>query len=333
MSSWPSSLVDGGDGASGAVEDADAVVVGEAEYSIADGKLSTAQVECLAVELPGCRHSFACASVEVTHGVVVGSEHERVAAIGDGGPPPVDHVAATLVRVRVVVDAVVCLVGGECFGGVTEAEVGEGLAFPRCVLTTVLRECDGAGAAGEPGEAAACLDLGELAGITDQDHFRLGRVDPADQVDQRPCANHRGLIDDEHVVGPETGVVGSVERTLEPGDGHRWDAGTGFELAGSLGGQGDTDDGATGRDPGISGGCEGVGLAGTGDTGHDVDTVARPADAPHHHLLFVAQRPFRDRGVDEVGVGEPGARCVGRAAAMRIRSCSTRSMSGVVHRC
>ena len=187
----------GGDAGSGAVEQAEVVVVGDHEYAVAGPVLALpgalAGGDCVKSELPVLEEPFAGGDIELGH---VGSAHgEHHHTLGRacarsllrllGQQPQIvaDDPVGQLVG-GCGVDPVVLYVGVEGGVGVAGTEIGQGAAFPGLTLAVVARELDGVGVAGQCGEQSAGPDLGELCGIADEYEGAVGGLGVGEQCSQ-----------------------------------------------------------------------------------------------------------------------------------------------------
>ncbi len=78
----------------------------------------------------------------------------------------------------------------------------------RVGLASVLGQRDRWDAVGDGGEGAAGVDLGELAGVADQDELGPGVVGGVDEAGEVAGADHGGFVDDEHGAFVEEGPPG-----------------------------------------------------------------------------------------------------------------------------
>jgi hypothetical protein len=100
---------------------------------------------------------------------------------------------------------------------------GEGVAFPRLMLAAVVVQVQRARALGELGEQAAGFDLGELAGVTDQDEGGSAdrgvgeqRAEPSGVDDSRLVQHHDpARVQSAWLPGGRVGLVGVGE---QPGE-------------------------------------------------------------------------------------------------------------------
>ena len=118
---------------------------------------------------------------------------------------------------------------------VSAAELGEGVAFPRFVLPAVLGESQGWDASAEPAEESAGVDLGKLAGITDEHDLRVRGRGVVEDPGELAGADHARFVDDQHGAWSEVAVLVVVELDEQAGDGVAGDPGGGFELGRGAG--------------------------------------------------------------------------------------------------
>ena len=94
----------------------------------------------------------------------------------------------------------------------------------------------------ETAQEPAGVDLGELAGIADEDDLGVRGVGVVEDAGEESGADHAGFVDDEDRVGREAAVARVVEVGEQAGDGVAGDAGGGFELGGGAGRERGADD-------------------------------------------------------------------------------------------
>ena len=171
--------------------------------------------------------------------------------------------------------------GAECF------------AFPRLMLTAVLRQADRFDASGEPAQQAAGFDLGELSRITDQHDLRAGGCGVVDESGEGPGADHARLVNDHDRVVWESAVVGVVEIGEETRDRLGRDPRRRLELRSRACGERGPDDPLAGVLPSVAGAVE-------------RERLARPRGGDDHvDRVTVRRQPSHERGllVGELGPG------------------------------
>ena len=89
-------------------------------------------------------------------------------------------------------------------------------------MATVLDELDRFEPAGEAGEQAAGVDLGELAGVADEHDLGAGPVGGVEERGEGAGAGHAGLVDDQHGAVVESWLA-VVEVDAQPSQGRRGD--------------------------------------------------------------------------------------------------------------
>ena len=67
--------------------------------------------------------------------------------------------------------------------------------FPDLLLAAVVGQLDGGDEVGESGEGAASVDLGELAGIADEDDGGPGPLGVGEDLGELAGADHRRFVD------------------------------------------------------------------------------------------------------------------------------------------
>lgn len=84
---------------------------------------------------------------------------------------------------------------------VAVSEGRERVAVPPVPLPPDLTQLQRAEALGEPAERSACLDLGQLPVVADQDQLRRGTLGRMRKGGEVPGPGHPGLVDDQHRPG------------------------------------------------------------------------------------------------------------------------------------
>src|SRR5207302_6026459 len=97
-------------------------------------------------------------------------------------------------------DPVVDVVCGQSAFDASVAQVEQRVSFPRVGLPVVVGEFAGEVGAGESGEHAAGVYLGELCTVANSDEFSAGVGDGGQEAAVVAGADHAGLIKDEHAV-------------------------------------------------------------------------------------------------------------------------------------
>ena len=98
-------------------------------------------------------------------------------------------------------------------------------------LAAVLDQFDRVEIAGQGGEGAAGVDLGQLVGVADQYHFGVGPFRQGEEAVQFAGADHPRLVDDQHRPPRQAAAgAGAAGVDEEPVDGLRGDPGAALEL-------------------------------------------------------------------------------------------------------
>ena len=191
-----------------------------------------------------------------------------------GALPVVDEALAGGVGGRRDPDATLLGVRSERLAGSADAEAGEGFAFPRGGLASVVVELGCVEAASEASEGTAGVDGGELVVVADEDDFGAAGGGVVEESGEGAGADHRGFVDHQHVGGLQLGAAGVVELVEEAVDRLGGDPGSLFELGGGAGRERAAGHVVAGAFPGIAGGGERVGLAGSCRADDDFDACA-----------------------------------------------------------
>ena len=298
-------LADGAlDRAGRPVHDADAPVVAQAHHLVAHGEAPPVELQHVDAEAARTPQRGAGGLVEARHlGTPDGQHHgvvARVVATRPSARPARDAPRPHLAR---AVHPPGPLVGGERNVGPPEAQGVESQALPGFALAPVLGELDGTDSLDEAGQGTAGLDLGQLAGIANEDELRPGVVGGGQESGQCPRPHHARLVDDDHVGGPEAERSGA-DAGEHAGQGVRRDARPLRQRPGGAGRERRAEDARAGTFPGQPGRGEGEGLAGPGLAHHDIDAGARGGEAlDHGHLLAREQREVAERAAEGPGVG------------------------------
>src|SRR5690606_27921894 len=128
------------DGAAGAVEDAELVVVAQGEHLIAGGVDPTGQEHLIGAEVSFGVEGLAGSAVEVIDVAEPGGNHQRLAAVASRVEPGGHELLAGLDVGRGLVDALAGVVGVERLAWVAVAQAGQGLALPGLGLPAVVSE-------------------------------------------------------------------------------------------------------------------------------------------------------------------------------------------------
>src|SRR4051794_23461601 len=91
-------------------------------------------------------------------------------------------------------------------------------ALPRMDLATVLGQSDSQAALHEPTERTACLELGQLAMVTDEDELAAHRGCRVDELGKPTRRDHSGLVDHEHATLRQLGRAPRMDRAEQRGN-------------------------------------------------------------------------------------------------------------------
>ena len=185
-------------------------------------------------------------------------------------------------------------------------------------------------AVGDGGEGAAGVDLGELAGVADQDELGPCVVGGVDEAGEVAGADHGGFVDDEHGAVVEEGPTG-VEDADDAVDGLGRDAGAGLEFGRGSSRERGAEDRVAVVVVGVAEPVERGGLARAGLADHQRDRVTRPGHPFDQAPLLAGQsRPGLNRRADRrvAGDADAGAR---PWVAMSTAWASRARISGVVY--
>ena len=173
-------------------------------------------------------------------------------------------------------------VGGDRVVDVPVAELSERVTFPRFPLASVFGESDRRDAFTETTEEPSGVDLGKLARIADEHDLGVRGRGVVEHSCELASADHSRFVDDKDRVGREGSAFAMIEVGEKTGDGVARNAGGGFEFGGGASGERGSDDEMSGALPGVAGGVEAEGLAGSRRGDHDVDRTSRGGERGDH---------------------------------------------------
>ncbi len=155
-------------------------------------------------------------------------------------------------------------------------------------MTPILDELNRLDAVTDGRERAACVDLGELARIADENELGVGSVGLVDEFGELAGADHSGFVDNDHGVLVEVEVAGGdlVEGAV---DGLARDTCTGLEFGGGTGRECGTDESVAVEFVCGPERVGGGGLACSGLADDEVDRVTRGGDPFDHESLLIGE--------------------------------------------
>ena len=185
-------------------------------------------------------------------GALVGEHDRLVAGPVRARPPAGQHRGLGLLAGVHDRDPPVGPPDGHRLGGLAGALEGERVAVELMPLAEVLPQVDGTDPGHHTAQVPAGLDRGQLPVVADQDHLGTGGGGVGEQAVVVAGADHAGLVDDQHRVGPEPAVARVVQLPQQPGDVDAVaDAGARGELLDGLVGEGGTDHPVPGGGEGV----------------------------------------------------------------------------------
>ena len=224
-------------------------------------------------------------------------------------------------------------VGVDRWGDVAVAEGDEGVTFPllvRASLAAVGGQGDDMASqfARERAQRPTGVDGGELAVVAEKDELGSGGIDIGTELVEGAAADHRRLVEDDHVAGGQAARFPQIGQEL--GERRAGDARPCLEVGGRPRRHRRADHPESCLLPADPGGPEQCRLAGSGLADHQVVAVARAEQCPHTVGLFDVQMGMESKDAfDHVG-GNPAGSFADPCEAELMMRCSAASSSVVV---